>query len=1671
MSTADNASDGIYENGDATTQSAGEGEGMYGPAQGASEGGELYGASDVVPHKNTAPPSASVVAAAEQDDGAYSMPDGFDHAGTLPPANVPAAAEQDDGAYSMPDGFDLAGTQNTGGSREEGGELYGASDVVPHENTALPPVSASEEIYDNAEAGNADLPDDIYDNADAGSASTPPAPDDDEEDEGSAAPAAEPATPPPTPVSVPTSANDYGELGRLALLKECRARGLDFKAVSKDPDALRRLLRASDLDSPTNVVNVTLAGDSALATPAAVRTRKDYVDMARLALLKECRARGLDFKAVSKDVDALRGLLQASDLESLTNGAGTAPAADPTPALTTESAGPVDAKKKGNPKKASTAVSITIASPMGFSFKLDESTGAFMVTKVKEGGNAEATKKVDVGFRIMKVNGTATKGLDKASVTAMIKTSGAECTLEFRPAKKGKKVKPEHKEAKQASNAEISDASGSAPTAIKVSAAAVGLRVRVEGQTCTGVLRFYGPSVETGKTRCGVEFDEEVEKGRSGKFKGHAYFTCPPKRGLLCVPSKVTVLETAATTPATSSVTTSSTAEDKANAQEEIKAKTEAKAGELKAQMLDDKAAKELALKAKEKEEDAQKAAEDAKKAEEDAKKAEEDAKKAERDAKKAEEARAQKEAADRQAREAAEAQTAKEEAEAKVRADEAARIAKEQEGARIKALEKEAKVWKQKNTYVRNNSETNPILAIGKTSNATVVGGGIQVDLKHVDGTSSSVMATGCTSAKLSDWTSSLKEFNLLGPHSDEAKAWAAENAYVNLSGKIGKVESVSGKDLKVTMAFPDETTSSWAKIGHCRSATKDEFDVLEKKFVAEKNAAHADAFLKAVRYAFSSTGRVGKVNGVSKKDRSVTLEFADGTVSRQDKIEDCKAAKPENWKAARDKEKAAQSLGRASYWQSKHPYVHDFFGKVAKVSGTTEVTFTVSLLYPDGTQTANEGNTIHTCTPATEDEFIAAKAKVKHAAEARKWKESNTFVFDSSGNVAKVEQVSFEDLSVTLRLPDGTKTTIETTRTCQQASASDWDTANQALDALFESQQFDKMAEAAENKAVPDDLGGSIEAAVVDGGSNASKDDNTYYDADGTDGNSAVLDVAEANIYGDVDSTDGNIADNIIIDDASNVYGNDITYDAPGTSNSGSNNDENTVYGDDVEAEEVPITDALPQSYNSEDPKVTIGRMGTTVVTLVTSGGKKLGMRLEKNPSTGLGMYVAGLTKGGQADSTGKIKSGHIITHINSIKIAEKPIKAILPILSSSSTLEFVLEESPLATEISTSDASHAQGSVDDTAAKLAEPVDDIYENAESAEPADDIYENETAMNSTFAFPRTDAAEQASMTLPNPNASAEVELARLEQEQANAEALLKRIADQKREHEEILAAQAAKIAATQRIAADREEQNRREAERRAEDRKRSEAIRQSRTKAENERIAKEKAARENMERIAAEKLAAKLMERNAVIQEAPGTFALQKQLKKVASQKRIEQEITANVDSSLPAWKREMIGRQASKRAQEAARAKKQLEQQNAEQAKFANMPVWKRQLSLRLSAKKVMAVEPAVPAVANASVRAAMVTLNEPNEHVFEPGSSKTEPDAVSLAPSVKGDLTESTTEDDVNVPTSKPVAFSGAEHASKDQGRVPTNAANSDKSSKEVTTTVPAVAEAVSEAPKE
>ena len=70
----------------------------------------------------------------------------------------------------------------------------------------------------------------------------------------------------------------------------------------------------------------------------------------------------------------------------------------------------------------------------------------------------------------------------------------------------------------------------------------IGLAVSVSGYGCKGRLRFVGTHKQHNTPRIGVEFDEPAGKN-DGTVGGHAYFSCLPGHGVLCVPNKVQLLD------------------------------------------------------------------------------------------------------------------------------------------------------------------------------------------------------------------------------------------------------------------------------------------------------------------------------------------------------------------------------------------------------------------------------------------------------------------------------------------------------------------------------------------------------------------------------------------------------------------------------------------------------------------------------------------------------------------------------------------------------------------------------------------------------------------------------------------------------------------------------------------------------------------------------------------------------------------------------------------------------------------------------------------------------------------------------------------------------------------------------------------------------------------------
>ena len=66
----------------------------------------------------------------------------------------------------------------------------------------------------------------------------------------------------------------------------------------------------------------------------------------------------------------------------------------------------------------------------------------------------------------------------------------------------------------------------------------IGARVGVVGYDGIGTLVFYGDRIGGGGKRCGIVFDTPIGKN-NGTVKGHKYFSCEDKHGILTIPSKI----------------------------------------------------------------------------------------------------------------------------------------------------------------------------------------------------------------------------------------------------------------------------------------------------------------------------------------------------------------------------------------------------------------------------------------------------------------------------------------------------------------------------------------------------------------------------------------------------------------------------------------------------------------------------------------------------------------------------------------------------------------------------------------------------------------------------------------------------------------------------------------------------------------------------------------------------------------------------------------------------------------------------------------------------------------------------------------------------------------------------------------------------------------------------
>ena len=92
------------------------------------------------------------------------------------------------------------------------------------------------------------------------------------------------------------------------------------------------------------------------------------------------------------------------------------------------------------------------------------------------------------------------------------------------------------------------------------------------------------------------------------------------------------------------------------------------------------------------------------------------------------------------------------------------------------------------------------------------------------------------------------------------------------------------------------------------------------------------------------------------------------------------------------------------------------------------------------------------------------------------------------------------------------------------------------------------------------------------------------------------------------------------------------------------------------------------------------------TNKITVDTSDGKKLGVKLMKNPATGTGAAIKVIDAGGEVEASGKATLGQIITHVNDTDVTGLAMKDIALIIRQNPTTTFTLE-SLLRTQIAES------------------------------------------------------------------------------------------------------------------------------------------------------------------------------------------------------------------------------------------------------------------------------------------------------------------------------------------------------------------------------------------------
>jgi hypothetical protein len=166
---------------------------------------------------------------------------------------------------------------------------------------------------------------------------------------------------------------------------------------------------------------------------------------------------------------------------------------------------------------------------VGLKLKANPTGAGPIVDSVSAGGLAIG--KLAAGDVLVSINGKDVAGMVVKDVTAIIMAS---TTLNFA-------VVPNTAGIGVAGGASVKSApnsGGKASTKAPAKQALVGKRVTVDGYEGLGTVRFAGKHHESGAARYGVEMDNPVGLN-NGSVKGHVYFTCKPKYGVLSTVAKV----------------------------------------------------------------------------------------------------------------------------------------------------------------------------------------------------------------------------------------------------------------------------------------------------------------------------------------------------------------------------------------------------------------------------------------------------------------------------------------------------------------------------------------------------------------------------------------------------------------------------------------------------------------------------------------------------------------------------------------------------------------------------------------------------------------------------------------------------------------------------------------------------------------------------------------------------------------------------------------------------------------------------------------------------------------------------------------------------------------------------------------------------------------------------